>query len=127
GGGGAGRGSVRRRPGRLRGAARPSARAGAPAEGGSALALDPGAGGAVSRLHPRGAAAAHGGGGRLSGDGRLARLPEVAPAAAGAAVGGRAVGGRPGGAAAIPARTAGRDPACQRTAHGAAAARPGGV
>ncbi len=49
--------------------------------------LDPGAGRAVSRLRRAGAGAAAGACGRLSRDGGLARLSQVAPAAAGTAQG----------------------------------------
>ena len=67
----------------LRRPARPAAVAGAPAEGRSRQDLDPGAGRPVSRLHRGGAQAAARTRRRLSRDGGLARLPEVAPAAAG--------------------------------------------
>ena len=65
--------------------ARSAARAGAAPEGRSREDLDPGAGRPVSRVHRGGAHAAARARRRLSGDGRLARLSEVAAAAAGAA------------------------------------------
>ena len=69
-------------PRRLRGPARRAAGAGAHAEGGPGQDLRAGAGRAVPAVHRRGAQAAPGAGGRLPGDGGLARLPQVAAAAA---------------------------------------------
>ena len=84
-------GADRRRRG-LRGAARPAADARAPAEGRSRQNFDPGARRPVSRLHRGGAPAAARTRRRLSRDGGVARLSQIAPAAArgGAATTGRA-------------------------------------
>ena len=79
--------ALHRRRRRLRRPARPPARARAPPEGRPRPDLDPGARRAVPRLHRGGAAHAPRARGRLSRDGGLARLPEVAPAAARAAEG----------------------------------------
>ena len=85
-------GDAHRRSRGLRGPARHAARHGADAEGGSAQHLDPRARRAVSRLRFRGRAAADRARGGLSGDGRLARLAEIAPAAARARAGEDATG-----------------------------------
>ena len=69
----------------LRRPARSSAHAGAPAEGRPRQDFDPGACRPVPRLHRGGAQNAAGACRRLSGDGGVARLPEIASAAAGAA------------------------------------------
>ena len=71
-----------RRRRRLRRPARPAADARAAAEGRSREDLDPGAGRPVSRLHRGGAQAAARTRRRLSRDGGVARLSEIAPAAA---------------------------------------------
>ncbi len=66
----------------LRRSARPAARTRAPAEGGSRQDLHPGAGKSVPLLHRDGAGAAIGTRRRLSRDGGLARLSQIAVAAA---------------------------------------------
>ena len=85
----AGRAGLGRRCRGLRRPARSPARACPPAEGRPRQDLDPGARGPVPRLHRGGAQAQARAGGRLSRDGGLARLFEIAAVAARCASAGR--------------------------------------
>src|SRR5512139_2062242 len=82
GAGGPAIGPVDARSRRLGRTARPAAYAGARAEGRSRQDLDPRPGRAISRLHRRCEEAQAGDCRRLSGDGGMARLPQILPAAA---------------------------------------------
>ena len=115
---------ARRRRRRLRGAARPAPDAGAEPEGRPAPDLDPEARRAVPRLRRGGEAAPDRARRRLPGDGGLARLPEVAAAAAARPRGGGAERRRPRRAPRLPAAAARGDARRRRPADGARPARP---
>ena len=121
----AGRGRADRQSRRLRGPARPAADPGARPEGRSAPHLDGGAGRPVPGARRPGAAHAARARRRLSRDGGVARLPEVAPAAARAAGRRGAVGPGDGRRAAMAAAPARGDAGGGRAPDGAAAARQG--
>ena len=106
------------------GPARSAADAGAPAEGRSREDLDPGARRPIPRLHRGGAAAAARACRRLSRDGGLARLSQVAPAAAGDGDAGRHDRGGDGERAGAAPQAAGSDPRRRAEIVRASAARP---
>ncbi len=111
------------RRGRLRGPARPVAGACAPPESRSGADFHSRARRAISRIHRGGAARAAGARRRLSRDGRLARLSEIAPAAARAAQGRGAVRRRPRQRPGRSVAAPGGDPPRRRRANGAREAR----
>src|SRR5919106_5639096 len=108
---------LRRRSRRLRGPDRSAVEPGARAESGSGENLDPGARRAVPRLRPARARPQARARRRLPGDGGVARLSQVAPAAAGGAGGRRAERRRACRGARLAPAPSGGDPARRRRAH----------